>query len=93
MAVLNKKVAGFGLVDLATIAAAKFGGEMLFSRVVGNSTLKSGLAKLAVAVVATKANRNVAVGVALDGAEDILIASGVRNMIAGSLGGSNEGGF
>ena len=83
MAVLQKKVAGFGLMDLGIIAVSKLGGEMILSGFVGNGTLKSGVVKFVLAGLATKVNRNVAMGVALDGAEDIVIGSGVKAMVLG----------
>ena len=92
--ILNKKVAGFGLMDLAIIAGSKFVGEIVLGQFVGNSSLKSGVVKIALAGAASKVNKNVAVGLALDGAEDITIGSGVRDMIIGSVfGQSQEGGF
>lgn len=83
MAVLEKKVAGFGLMDLGIIAVSKLGGEMILTNFVGNGTLKSGVIKLALAGIATKVNKNVAMGVALDGAEDVVIGTGVKQMVMG----------
>lgn len=92
--ILNKKVGGLGLVDLGVIAISKFGGEIILSPLVGNTTLKSGVIKLVLAGLATKANKNVGVGVALDGAEDLVIGSGVRDMVMGAVtGNKSEGGF
>lgn len=91
MAVLTKKVAGFGLMDLGVIAVSKLGGEMILTSFVGNGTLKSGVVKLVLAGVATKVNKNVAMGVGLDGAEDIVIGTGIKNMILGQRDGNNGG--
>lgn len=92
MAVFKQKVAGFGLMDLGVVAVSKLGGEMLLSRFIGNSSLKSGVIKFVLAGIATKVNKNVAMGVALDGAEDIVIGSGVKDMVLGTADG-NDGGW
>lgn len=84
--ILNKKVAGFGFQDLAIIGLSKFAGEIILTRFIGDASLKSGVVKLVLAGLATKVNKNVAMGVALDGAEDIIIGTGVRNMILSSIG-------
>lgn len=91
--IINKKVAGFGLMDLGVIAVSKFAGEVILGQFVGDASLKSGVVKLALAGLATKVNKNVAVGLALDGAEDLTIGSGVRDMLMSSVFGNKGDGF
>jgi len=88
--ILNKKVAGFGISDLAIIGISKFTGEMVLNRFVGDANLKSGTVKFILAGLVSKMNRNVAIGVALDGIEDVIIGTGIRNAIVSGVVGENE---
>lgn len=80
--VVNKNI-GLGLSpkDLLILAGAKIGSEKLTKPYLGNSNFKSGGLKLGVAIGAALLTKNkyirlIAVGVGLDGAED-LVGAGV----------------
>lgn len=93
--ILNKKVAGFDIQDLAVIGITKFAGEMILSRFVGDANIKSAFVKFVLGGLLTKVNRNMAIGVALDGVEDAVIGTGIRDALLNNIAGDqqNEGGW
>jgi len=84
------EIAGMDMVELALAGLGKVGGEMVFNQIVGNGTITSGAIKLGSAYVLTKSlpgkeTKSVAMGLAVDGVEDIVMASGVLTGL-GNLG-------
>lgn len=83
-------IAGMDMLELALAGLGKVGGEMIFNQVIGNGTLTSGVIKLGSAYILTKSisgkeTKAFAMGLAVDGIEDIVIASGILSGI-GNLG-------
>jgi len=84
------EIAGMDMVELALAGLGKVGGEMVFNQVIGNGTITSGVIKLGSAYALAKSipgkeTKSVAMGLAVDGIEDVMIASGVLTGL-GNLG-------
>ena len=76
------EIAGMDMLELALAGLGKVGGEMVFNQVIGNGTIASGAIKLGSAYalaksISGKETKALATGLAVDGIEDIVMASGI----------------
>lgn len=96
--ITDKDVGPTNLGTLAVAGVAKYGGERVMAPVVGNASLVSGAAKLAVGVGMDSFTSNnstigegVALGVGIDGIEDILTVIFGKGSSFGAAGDVVEG--
>jgi len=90
MAKILGKVGELGLDELFVTGISKQLGERLLSGFIGNSTLMSGAIKIAIASFMPKGNKymkSVAMGIGVDGIEDIIV-----NLLGGVSAGASTGG-
>jgi hypothetical protein len=87
---IPSKLGGVDFEELALASLSKHFGERLLSGFVGNGTLMSGVVKVAISAFMpanNKVMRSVALGIGIDGLEDLLVSllGGVQQQTGGVL--------